>query len=1192
MVGTGKSFLTARIITWALDNAASVPFVGYFFFRANNPETRSMLQALRDVAHQLSEKDVAYRKDLLARLESRNEIKTVASAFRELFAAPAAGEQSLQKRYIFLDGIDEANADEVSEFLANLMPGEMGPQSTCAPDFQFALVGRSYLSEGITSRLDPTSPGQTLASVQITSDRNASDVKAFIASSVAHSKVLSRTSVEFKAKVAKALEKQADGLFIVATLILAEINRKRHQSSILESLQTYPKEIDGVLLRTLVNLSRTISEEDARDLNEMLRWVTCAEEPLTLGQLAAALALRFGDAPLFLEESLRRQYSCFFDLERENGLTTDDLVKELERAQRDLRRDLSPARRLTNQHLRSLSAGETSAPPRRISPAGRGSSSRHSSPIAGHFSPTRQLSPAQGSDGSDTASDTDFRSNRSSTRVTFFHATVRDFFRGTRAGVTGRTDADGLTVGFDIQEARIHILKTCLKVFTEKEWFQRLDLGSGKEAMKQYAAWYWQEHVIAIDLAAVSRDDKRELGIKLYQMLTDESIVFEWSIMYAKSDEGLEVLTDTNIVGLRRWFQDADVVDGLSPEAQAFAKASSSRASGICERIGRLYAKAWLSSDFDRYAPTLFCFKIVQNVALVDGGYDWSHANLHWPDISVEERVAKATRWAGQLETAHWHRRVGSTYLTLRMHTQALQHYDAALKMDRNSVETCSRIAYCLYRDGQYHDALEQALECAAIEERDMRKGGLSEQTLKNIKWRLYRDYLLIAQCSYATGDVDITHEYFRKAIASAVDADLSPAESLEPETGYLEVLAAENLHEQVIELARDMSVQTARSEYGQGRFVDLLLGQHNTRLVLDWIPKAASKTGHLDFLLERLDQAISIAIRTSDSLRHLYLRLALGTAYAYNRDVDDAIFVFEDISLPESRPRGTITTRQAHAASFQKLAALYKQKALQAGLKSGDADAWIRKLEVIEKKQEGHHNLDMPIKMLGSDVNVASIYLSCFYRLLGRGSEATALLKGLVRDSLAILSDSEPRNDVFALDNLLRILIAAGDVPNAQALARSMRKVNPEASLSTPGESPVDRRGAPKLPGIQAYDRSCFQCFNNVSASKEFFVCRLCMECYCIDCLDKVIRRPGNSTRDRNSRIVCRSDHAWFVVEPLNRVLHTGEIQLEDDSVQDLGEWKDSICRAWGLDTGFNGLGRAVENGGQRRRMQQPVSR
>lgn len=1160
--GTGKSYLTARIIAWRKETMDRHTSVGYFFFRANNPETRSVLQALRDVAYQLSESDAFYAKDLMQRLHSRNDIKTVASAFRQLFSASIGADQVARTKYVFLDGIDEADKEEVKELLSILAPTQ---QPACAPHFQFALIGRSYVSDDVTLALDLPALGQALNTVQVTPDRNAKDVNAFIYDSVLHSRVLNRTSVDFKTKVIEALEKQADGLFIVAKFMLDDVNRKRHQSSILASLESYPKEIDGVLQKTLENLSKTIHEDDARDLNEMLRWVACAEEVLTLEQLESALTMKFKDPPLVpLEESIRGQYACFFELEREDGLTTDDLVKDLERARRDLSRDLSPARRMSTG--RSLSVGEASNPPRRLSAAGRGSLSRHSSPGTGQLSPTRQLSPGHGSDVIiDAESDTGFRSNKSTTRVTFFHTSVREFFRSGHAAKVAPSDSDGWTVGFDIHEARIHILRTCLKVFIGAEWFQGLDLGHGKEAMRQYAAWYWQEHVAAIDPATVSRDDKRELGPQLYKMLTDENTILDWSIMYEKNDEGLEVLTDGNIEGLRRWFSDSDVVESLTPEAKAFAKQSTEKGSNVCEAIGRLYAKAWLSGDFEQYVPTLFCFKIVQNVAFMDAGYEWSHANVHWPDISIEERVAKATGWAAHPETAHWHRRVGSTYLTLGMHTDALKHYDAALKMDHNSVETSGRIAYCLFREKRYGAALEQALECAAIEELDAQDAALREPALRNSRWRLYKDYYLVAQCSYHTGKVDLAHEYFHKAIKSAADADLSQSEFLEPETGYLEVLAAESLDSEVMELVEEMSRHVTGNKHGQSRFVELLLEKHNSPLVMDWIPKAASKTGKSEFLLERLELAMNIADTMRYSLAVLCLRLAVGTTCAYSRNVDEAMLTFEQISLLEYRPRGSIPTRLAYAASFQKLAALYKQKALHGGLETPEATGWIAKLEAVQQRQDEHRNFNMPANMLGSDVNAASIYLASFYRRLGRESDATALLKSLFRDSLDLLSDAEPLNDVFALENLLRIFIAADDVPNAQALARSMRRVNPEASIgTTPGDSPTERRGAPKLPDIQAHERSCFQCFDAVPAWDEFAVCRHCMECFCGRCLDKVIRRPGNRTGDGDGRVVCRSDHEWFTVLPLNRFLHTGEVMLEDGRVQGFAEWRDGVRRRW----------------------------
>ncbi|RCI11035.1 hypothetical protein L249_5184 [Ophiocordyceps polyrhachis-furcata BCC 54312] len=1149
--GTGKSYVVTSVISWARDNIDKIPCIGYFYFRADNPETRSVLQALRDVAHQLSEKDVVYRKELASQLESRDDIMTVASAFRKLFTSPVSRQRI---KYIFLDGIDEADPDEIQELLSCLAPEEDEPPQL--PHFQFALIGRPYLSENVDAMLN--AHGQSLATVQVTSDRNAGDVRAFINSSVFHSRVLSRTSVDFKTKVIAALEEQADGFFIVAKFMLDDVNRKRHLNSILESLQTYPKEINSVLQRTITDLCNTITEEEARDLREILCWVTCAEEPLTLGQLEAALVLRFGDPPMFLEESLRRQYSCFFDLEREDGLTTDDLVKDAGRLyQREPRRDLRTSR-FFSQHPagRSLSAGEASMPKRNLSPAAgwnRNSMGGLSNPIDG-------ASPRLSGSSFDVASDTEFRSNKSTTRVVFFHSSVRDFFRASRPPASA-------SLGLDMGDARLRIVKTCLRIFNDKDWFLALDLGPGKEALRQYAAWYWQEHVASIDPATVARQEKRQLAGQLYRMLTEESTVHDWTIMYEKNDEGLDVLNNANIRGLQRWFGDADVVDGLTTEAaSAFAGAATARAAGVCEQIGRYYARAWLANDFERYVPPLFCFKIVQSVAFLDAGYGWSQSSTH----TVEERMARATSWAAQEETAHWHRRVGSTYLMMGFADDALRHYDAALQMDQNSVETSSRIAYCLYKDGRYHDALEKSVECAAMEERDIRDGRLSRAEQRNSRWRLYRDYLIIAKCAHQTGNAEYTHAFFAKAMAAAGDAGLSPAESLEAEVGYLEALAADSLHGQMVALAKDMAAQASRNDHGKGRFADLLLEHHSSDLVLDWMPKAACKAGQLAFFLDQAGRALEVADSMSDSTRGLYLRLALGTGYAYDGDGDEAMAIFEHISLLEARPRGTIATRRAHAVSFQKLAGLYKQRALWAGgPRTAAGEGWVRKLEAVQSKQLEHRNADMPAVMLGSDINVASIYLASFYRLQGREEEAWSLLSGLISDSLAILSDSEPENDVFALDNLLRIFIAADDVGNAQALARSMRRVNPEASISTPDESPVERRnasGAPKLPGIRRHDRSCFQCLEMVAPSAEYVMCLFCMESYCRRCVDDVVRRGrDDGDDDDDGRVMCRSDHDWMTVEPLNRVLHTGEI-LVDEGVQGFAEWKDGVRRDWGV--------------------------
>ncbi|OAA81975.1 NACHT and TPR domain protein [Akanthomyces lecanii RCEF 1005] len=907
--GTGKSFLTARIVSWGIENLGNM---AYFFFRENNPETKSVIQAIRDVAYQISESDASYAKALIAGLQSAEEIKTVASAFRRLLVQPLQNLSRTTPTYIFLDGIDEASHEEINQLLFQLAPGESMDLETSS-NICVALVGRSYMTENIVDKLDPQGTGDVFSTIQITTDRSASDVAAYIASGVAQSRILARTTQAFREEVIATMKVQVDGLFILAKFMLAEVNRKRHPRSIQKALEAFPKEIDGMLLRTLESLSEAISEEEAEDLNEMLRWIVCAEEALSLEQLEAVLILRFGDTPYRLEESLRGQYGCFFELEREDGLSTDDLIKEFERKQRMLRGSSpgsrsSPDRRVSvgevidfgKQRLaRSTSPASRYSSDRRIgrseaievengSPASKSSPGR---PVnlgevieagnalrpKGHEEALRRLSmssdmsspnsPTRSIDLAVTSTEMEYRSKKSTTSVSFFHSTVREFFRNFPTNIANASFKPSIT--FDHVEARLHIVKTCLKIFSDNAWFEKFDLGSGKSAIRQYAAWYWQEHLAALDPTTVDITDKKELAPQIVAMLTDEATINAWVLPYLKNNEGLEVLNETNLTNIVRWFSDTDVVGSLTGPAKDFAVSLAKNPSRISEPIGRQFAKAWLCADFEGYMPTVFCFDIVQSATLMASGCNSSGEESHWLESSLDERIKKAHTWAGYPETGVWHRRIGSTYLTLGRHDDALAHYNKALQMDNNKLFTYGRIAYCLSKDGRYVEALDMALECVVLEEQAAADGKFNAEASQRSKWRLYKDYYLIAQCYYHTSQVEESLEYYRKAIETATAVKLNPSEQFQSEVGYLETLYNENMHSEMMEIVEQLSLQIAKKTKGESRLVEMFLGQANKRLVLDWIPKAASTTGKTQPILKLL----MLSINTAHNLRDPVVR-------------------------------------------------------------------------------------------------------------------------------------------------------------------------------------------------------------------------------------------------------------------------------------------------------------------------------
>ncbi|PGG96487.1 hypothetical protein AJ79_09577 [Helicocarpus griseus UAMH5409] len=70
-----------------------------------------------------------------------------------------------------------------------------------------------------------------------------------------------------------------------------------------------------------------LKDEDPDDLNAIFAWVTCAQRPLTMGEIDMILKLQSseGDGVLNLENNLRIRFASFFNLLRKDGLTTTDL---------------------------------------------------------------------------------------------------------------------------------------------------------------------------------------------------------------------------------------------------------------------------------------------------------------------------------------------------------------------------------------------------------------------------------------------------------------------------------------------------------------------------------------------------------------------------------------------------------------------------------------------------------------------------------------------------------------------------------------------------------------------------------------------------------------------------------------------------------------------------------------------------
>ncbi|PKS12340.1 hypothetical protein jhhlp_001640 [Lomentospora prolificans] len=1124
--GTGKSYLTSRLISWMEDllsqtSEASADSIGYFFFRENNPETRSVNQCLRDIAYQLSEDDAFYGKQILRKLQSRDEIKTIPSAVRSLINTPCATDTRTRKIYLFLDGVDEAEKAEVEELLPLLTDLPEKYQTT---KVQLALIGRNIMTETISIYLDEDASSQQLRTVHLTPELVAQDVRLYIIDEVRRSRVLRRTQPRFKEQVVEKMTKQVDGLFILARIMISDLNRKSHPRMILESLEEFPREINGTLYKMMEQLSATLSEAHAADLNEALIWVTCAEQTLTLEQLETILELKFGDPAVNLEETLRTQFSSFFTLDREDGLTTADLYQR--------HNDQNPG---SGTSPRSASR----SPARSRSPAGSRS----------------PLNPWESPDFSSPAM-VDFNSNKKTTTVQFFHASITEFLRDD-ISTNVKAKSGGPAIGFDLVEARIHVLKTCLRILLEPKSFQR---NPENGPMWQYATWYWQEHLVSVDKSRVSRKDKQYIGRCLYMLLTRRKNMLDWT----QEEESLKLFTDVNIDCLQRWMSDTEVLSGLDEESRDWAITAASKPGGLVQKIGRLYAHAWLDPEFGLYIPTMTCFQIVHSVAYIQDGHTWNDSDFQWSSIPPRVRMRRALTWSNIPKTAHSLRRVGSTYLNLGLHDEALKFFDEALPLDGDMVETCGRIAYCYMKNRQYDRALVKHLMCESLEERLIATGKFTTNRDKDFsRWRLYTNRLQIAKCYDKLGRVEDAIPYFQKAILNAYEP-----EKFEPEEAYLEVLAAHNRHELIMKLLDWMDDNPGKS-VGGSRLTDFLVAQASGTSDSEWIiPKTACIRGRVETMISRYQIAIEATERAQDTSAQLNLRLSLASLKYFSRDYIGALAILDDISAIGGHPRGSVLVRTLYALSMRSRAQVYKQMIVTVGAKSPAAEPLLQKLEQLQNSHLTKNQVkELPQRLNGINVNDASLYLGLLYAQMGRTAESQKLLSTIIIESIAILNDDEPQNDSHALENLSRALVAIGDTENATALFQSMRRYADDslgsASVSELGVN-EPRLCDPFLPFSRPHPLMCLQCLNTLTTTERFYICTRSLDPFCETCLNTLIKVEKNTTVEGSPNLVCRIDHDWFSVEPLRTTLRRGEI-LIGSQVARIADWEEKIKKRWG---------------------------
>ncbi|KAH8695196.1 NACHT and TPR domain protein [Talaromyces proteolyticus] len=647
--GAGKSYLSTNIITHLREQypqdaqSASLISVGYFFFKDDNPDTRSFHQALRDLAFQISKNDSVYQK-YLTTIEEYEKINSLESAWRLLFVEFFLKRKNVDSTvYILLDAVDEGFEEERKIFLG------LAKELCDAPEkshLQLAVVGRPHLSDQLSEGLEMEVP-----TIHVTTQKNSGDINQYIQSSIKKSVVLRRVSAKMRQEIIEKLSAGAEGMFLWVNLMLQELVKKRNESSMRKALEQAPKGLKEILRHVLSSFSISSSEEELEYLNELLLWVTCSQQPLTLDLVEAILKLKSpdGDGMIYLEGALRRQFASFFSLDREDTLTTAELQ----------------------------------------------SMSTHVNP----FDISDDEDNSRGADEEafdDVENFTDFDSNKQTTTVTFCHASIGDFFRDETEGKVLAKDGHA-PVGVNYYEAKAQVLKTYLRLFTDSEFAKKAD-DSGNIVI--HAGRNWVHHLLTTHPSQTSLEDRKDIAKMLLKAFMFEDAILEWI------GKRSWVSTKAGIQAVRQWWEDPEVAESFTTEEKNFIASTKDDPITTFKPLVMFCVKKWLCENI--WGPVPLAAVVWAYQKLMQNNEVDSFDNFCPP----AEEIIEAAEFGELEKNGLWYRRCAMALRQIGHHEVALTFFTKAVELEPDLWLPKAGMAVTYVMKGEWQKAVDLDEQC------------------------------------------------------------------------------------------------------------------------------------------------------------------------------------------------------------------------------------------------------------------------------------------------------------------------------------------------------------------------------------------------------------------------------------------------------------------------------------------------
>lgn len=574
--GAGKSFLATRIISdlrqrYPQDVEHPSPIaVAYFYVKEDDQHLHDLNTILKSIAFQITFVDPVYRKHVLNIHNSNESVNSPRSTWENLFMKFFSSKSNFEHSvFVIIDGLDEAPTQARRDLLELLHSVVDRASATTRPRMQFAILGRPELRDDIKfSRREKV--------ILVSPQKNHDDIAKYIQEGLKKVSILYRMRPPAAKKFAKQIHDSilqgADGMFLWAKLILAQIYEKERKSEILEALNNAPRELDGMIHHVFERLEKD-PDVNHQDLNKVLAWVTCCRRPLLLGELDVILRLPSGEANLALRDRLKGKLASILTLARLEGY--EEIVDEPTSAVTE---------RPPNTDFLSFDDLDDSA-------------------AVGDYvdddDDTEDDATAEKDE--QVVPDARLQKEFETTQVVFGHKRIKDYIVSSNFKFS---PSNPLAIGVDVNKAEIEVTTTLLSILCDG-----ITKGFGQFDLHSYAAENFMKHLESIDISHIDDSDKQRILKLLCRLFHDKDCIrrllkaTEESDEARLSDRGYNEFFHTWIVTnrytqvLRQWFRElATLKDntGFEPSELEWIHKSAPSAKELLRPLALVAGHLWL----------------------------------------------------------------------------------------------------------------------------------------------------------------------------------------------------------------------------------------------------------------------------------------------------------------------------------------------------------------------------------------------------------------------------------------------------------------------------------------------------------------------------------------------------------------------------------------------------------------------